>query len=194
MEASLESKALCASLDRFDLPRAIAHVGTDTFIAWNQAFLERTGFSSETIRIAGINKRLTLAEPIQKEIEALGDLPDNMEIASCVLTCPSKEGFVTGGAVKNAEGYLFLMLDVSEPVAGVFAHGQTLGREQERARIRQLIHDALSPQLLVALFAITGAKAKAEEKGHEEAKDLARAMTALEEGIDNIVRALEKPG
>ena len=86
------------------------------------------------------------------------------------------------------------MLDVSEPVAEVFAHGQTLGREQERARIRQLIHDALSPQLLVALFAITGAKAKAEEKGHEEAKDLARAMTALEEGIDNIVRALEKPG
>jgi hypothetical protein len=42
-----------------------------------------------------------LAEPIQKEIEALGDLPDNMEIASCVLTCPSKEGFVSGGGVKK---------------------------------------------------------------------------------------------
>src|SRR5215831_16775617 len=112
MEASLESKALCASLDRFRLPRAVAHVGTDTFIAWNQAFLERTGFSPETIRIAGINKRLSLAEPVQKEIGTLDDLPDNMEIAACVLTCPSKEGFVTGHAVKNVEGYLFLMLDV----------------------------------------------------------------------------------
>ena len=193
MEASLESRALCASLDRFGLPRAVAHVGTDTFIAWNQAFLERTGFSSETIRIAGINKRLTLAEPVQKEIEALGDLPDNMEIASCVLSCPSQEGFVTGGAVKNTGGYLFLMLDAREPVAEVFAHGQTVGREQERERVRRLLHDALSPQLLVALFAITGAKAKAEEKGHEEAKELARAMRALEQGIDNIVRALEKP-
>jgi hypothetical protein len=50
------------------------------------------------------------------------------------------------------------------------------------------------PQLLVALFAIAGAQAKAEEEGHEEAKELARAMRALEEGIDNIVRALEKPG
>jgi hypothetical protein len=46
---------------------------------------------------------------------------------------------------------------------------------------------------LVALFAIAGAQAKAEEEGHEEAKELARAMRALEQGIDNIVRALEKP-
>jgi hypothetical protein len=157
-------------------------------------FWKGQAFHQSTIRIAGINKRLTLAEPIQKEIEALDDLPDNMEIASCVLTCPSKEGFVTGGAVKNTGGYLFLMLDASEPVAGVFAHGQTIGREQERERIRRLLHNALSPQLLVALFAIAGAKAKAEEKGHEEAEELARAMRALEQGIDNVVRALEKPG
>ena len=46
---------------------------------------------------------------------------------------------------------------------------------------------------MVALFAIVGAEAKAEEEGHEEAKELARAMKALEEGIDNIIRALEKP-
>ena len=46
---------------------------------------------------------------------------------------------------------------------------------------------------MVALFAIVGAEAKAEEEGHEEAKELARVMKALEEGIDNIIRALEKP-
>jgi len=75
-------------------------------------------------------------------------------------------------------------------MVGVMALGTAnIAREQERERIRRLLHDALSPQLLVALFAIAGAKAKAEEKGHEEAKELARAMTALEEGIDNIVRA-----
>ena len=85
------------------------------------------------------------------------------------------------------------MLDVSNPVVDVFVHGQTLGRKQERDRIRRLLHDALSRQLLVALFAIVGAEAKAEEEGHEEAKELARVMKALEEGIDNIIRALEKP-
>ena len=193
MKASLDSTALCSALDRFGLPRAVAHAEADTFIAWNRAFLDRTGFSEEAIRIAGINKRLMLAEPITKEIEALEGLPDDVEIASCVLSCPSKEGFVTGHAVKNAEGYLLLMLDVSNPVVDVFAHGQAVGRKQERDRIRQLLHDALSPQLLVALFAIAGAEAKAEEEGHEEAKELARAMKALEEGIDNIIRALEKP-
>ena len=194
MKASLDSIALCSALDRFGLPRAVAHAGADTFIAWNQAFLDRTGFSAEAIRIAGINKRLTLAETVQGELGALEGLPDNVEISSCVLSCPSKEGFATGHAVKNAEGYLLLMLDVCDPVADVFAHGQTIGRKQERDRIRRLLHDALSPQLLVALFAIAGAEAKAEEEGHEEAKELARAMKALEEAIDNIVRALEKPG
>jgi hypothetical protein len=118
----------------------------------------------------------------------------NVEIASCILSCPSKEGFVTGHAVKNAEGYLLMTSDVGDPVADVFAHGQTVGRKQERDRIRQLLHEALSPQLLVALFAVAGAEAKAEEEGHEEAKELARAMKALEHGIENIVRALEKPG
>ncbi|MGA8654793.1 MAG: hypothetical protein WB586_01475 [Chthoniobacterales bacterium] len=193
METSPDSKALCSALDRFGLPRAIAHAGADAFIAWNHTFLERTGFSAEAIRTVGINKRLTLAQPVQEKIGVLEGLPDNVEIAPCVLSCPSKKGFVTGHAVKNAEGYLFLMLDVSDPTADVFAHGQTLGRKQEQDRIRRLLHDALSPQLLVALFAIAGAEAKAEEEGHAEAKDLARAMRALEEGIDNIVRALEKP-
>jgi len=79
-------------------------------------------------------------------------------------------------------------------MVGVMALGTAnIAREQERERIRRLLHDALSPQLLVALFAIAGAQAKAEEEGHEEAKELARAMRALEQGIDNIVRALEKP-
>ena len=102
MKASLDSTALCSALDRFGLPRAVAHAEADTFIAWNRAFLDRTGFSEEAIRIAGINKRLMLAEPITREIEALEGLPDDVEIASCVLSCPSKEGFVTGHAVKNA--------------------------------------------------------------------------------------------
>ena len=194
MKPFRDTKTFCAALDQFGLPGAVAHLGTDSFVAWNQAFLNKTGFSTDAIRTAGINKRLTLAQPLQREIGAPEAVPETVDIATCLLSCPSKDGFVAGHAAKNLDGYMLLMLYVPDPVANVFVQGQSVGRTQERERIRRLLHDALSPQLLVALFAVAGAEARAEEEGHAEAKELARAMKALEEGIENIVKALEKPG
>jgi hypothetical protein len=153
----------------------------------DQGPLERTG---RTIK----HGAQAAGRTIKRETGAPEAASDTVDIAPCLLSCPSKEGFVAGHAAKNLDGYMFLMLDVPDPVAKVFVQGQMVGRTQERERIRRLLRDALSPQLLVALFAVAGAEAKAEEEGHEEAKQLARAMKALEEAIENIVKALEKPG
>jgi hypothetical protein len=45
-----DARNLCAALNRFGLPRAVANVEKDCLLACNTSFQERTGFTLEELR------------------------------------------------------------------------------------------------------------------------------------------------
>jgi hypothetical protein len=44
-------KRLCARLQEFTLPSAVVDYENGRFVAWNKGFLDRTGYSTDEIRV-----------------------------------------------------------------------------------------------------------------------------------------------
>src|SRR6516164_2740406 len=63
-----------------------------------------------------------------------------------------------GHTVKRNDGYLLMMLDLTptDVLLKYFWQGQVVGKEEEKQRLAQVIHDSFSPHLLAALFLIHG--------------------------------------
>jgi len=87
------------------------------------------------------------------------------------------------------------MLDL--PVGDVafewFIHGYLIGREEERDRTRQFLHDILSSKLLVASFVAHEIYQSLAAKRAEEAEEQARVTKLLWELIDDISRSFKEP-
>ena len=66
-------------------------------------------------------------------------------------------------------------------------HGHLIGREQERDRIRQLLHELLSSKILAASFVTHEIYQNLSATGSEEAKELAKVTKLLHEVINGIV-------
>jgi hypothetical protein len=67
MEFSKEAMLICGGLNEFQLPRAIAHLGTDHFIAWNECFRSLAGYTNEALQLARFKELVVLGEPIGEE-------------------------------------------------------------------------------------------------------------------------------
>jgi hypothetical protein len=81
-----------------------------------------------------------------------------------------------------------LGLPVGDLALEGFIHGHLIGRELERDRTRQLLHDVLSSKILIASFIAHEIYQSLSAAGSEEAKELAKVTKLLQEVIDGVVR------
>ena len=190
-EVSKEAQAICDVLNEFRLPRAIVHLGRDRFIAWNESFQERTGYSAEQLRFAHLQDLLAFSEPDPQLTESTLLPTPGVQLVRCTTRCSGQEHFATGYAAKRDDDFVLVMLDVVNPSTGAIEDARLFGQEEERNRILKLFHDKVSPKLLAAVFEVVNAKEKLEAKGLEESKVVARAADKLSETIDAVASVLD---
>jgi PAS domain-containing protein len=185
------AQAICDVLNEFRLPRAILHLKRETFIAWNESFQERTGYSAEHLHFAQHKDLVVFSEPDADLPEIAQEPTPGVQLIRCTTRCSGQEHFATGYAAKREDGFVLLMLDVIDPTTGAIQDARLFGREEERNRILKLFHDRVSPKLLAAVFEVVNAKEKLEAKGLEESKAVAKAAEKLTETIDAVASVLD---
>jgi hypothetical protein len=185
------AQAICDVLNEFRLPRAILHLKRETFIAWNESFQERTGYSAEHLHFAHHKDLVVFSEPDPDLPESAQEPATGVQLIRCTTRCSGQEHFATGYAAKREDGFVLLMLDVIDPTTGAIQDARLFGREEERNRILKLFHDRVSPKLLAAVFEVVNAKEKLEAKGLEESKAVAKAADKLTETIDAVASVLD---
>lgn len=186
-----DAQAICDVLNEFRLPRAILHLNRETFIAWNESFRERTGYSAKHLHFAH-HKDLIVFSEADPDLPASTQEPTpGVQLIRCTTRCSGQEHFATGYAAKREDGFVLLMLDAIDPTTGAVQDARLFGREEERNRILKLFHDQVSPKLLAAVFEVVNAKEKLEAKGLEESKALAKAAQKLTETIDAVASVLD---
>jgi signal transduction histidine kinase len=183
-------QSFCPPLEIFGLPRAIANLGSDRFIAWNKEFVERLGFTADQMGTISLKERLTFGPLVQHVSLDEDDFPIKVELTSCSILGALETEIVHGRVAKRQDDFAYLMLDPLDPGSDSFARGQILGQDQERKRILRVLHDALSPHLLVAMFTVRGVQEKIETKDGEAAAQLRLAMDALEKAFARIADAI----
>jgi PAS domain-containing protein len=191
MELSQEAKAICDALDEFRLPRAIVHVEQDRFIAWNESFQERTGYSADALQVAHLKDLIVIGEPDAQFAESEQRSLPGVQFARCTTRCSGQEHFATGYCAKREDGFMLLMVDVINPTTGAIEDARIFGQQEERNRIIQLFHDRVSSKLLVAAFEVQRAKVELDAKGLEERRAVSKAAEKLNETIDEVVSILD---
>ncbi len=186
-----DAKAICDVLNEFRLPRAILHLNRETFIAWNESFLERTGYSADHLHFAHHKDLIVFSEADPDLPESTQEPTPGVQLVRCTTRCSGQEHFATGYAAKREDGFVLLMLDVIDPTTGAIQDARLFGCEEERNRILKLFHDRVSPKLLAAVFEVVNAKEKLEAKGLEESKAVAKAAEKLTETIDAVASVLD---
>ena len=196
MEFSKEARLICGALSEFQLPRAIAHIGKDRLIAWNESFRSIVGYSDAALQSASFKELAIFGDSQPVEDENRSDLAADIEVVPVRLRTFDTESFVTGHAAKRDDGFVLLMLDVLDKSTGVLEDARGFGREEERSRILKIFHDKVSPKLLAAIFEVARAKEELEAKGlQQESESISKASTALVETIETLANFLdlEKP-
>lgn len=191
MDVPGDLRQLCSTLDEFGLPRAVGHISEKRLLLWNKTFAQQAKLTEAELRDAEIS---VSGEASANEKHAL--IPFALKISQ------STQAFL-GHAVKRDDGYLLMMLDLTpaDVLLKYFWQGRVLGKEEEKQRLAQVIHDSFSPHLLAAFFLIHGIREHLEQRHPGEAKQLAKVAELLNEsiqtlaaGVSNSDPALESGG
>jgi hypothetical protein len=63
MEFARVARLICGASNEYQRPKAIAHVEKDRFLAWNECFKAKTGYSEEELCSASLKEFIDLGEP-----------------------------------------------------------------------------------------------------------------------------------
>jgi signal transduction histidine kinase len=85
-----------------------------------------------------------------------------------------------------------MLRDIEPATSTKFEQGRLVGQEQERVRIVQCFHDAVSSGMLAALFKIQVAKEILDSASLPEAGPVAQASEMLSEAIEKMDEVLEE--
>src|SRR5258708_5308023 len=184
-------RAICLALEHFSLPAALCSIEDNKLVVWNQLFQKGTGLSEDELTQASVSSLILLDQTYGGSILENGPSPHFVRFVPCVLKNSLLNEWVPGRALKRSDGMLLALL-LGLPVGDVafegFVHGHLIGREQERDRTRQLLHDVLSSKILIASFIAHEIYQSLSAAGSEEAKELAKVTKLLQEVIDGVVR------
>ena len=177
---------LCAVLNKFALPRAIADFERRLFVAWNPKFLEQTGFSDDEMKSSKPEELLALGawSPLSEE----NGRP--VEYAPCAARRPFGADPAPGFVVRSHGKIGYVMLDVFESSSAQFEQGRSVGRQEERNRIVRTFHEEVSSSLISALFLIDTAKTELEEGQLPQTEAVSKASDALAEATEKIETVL----
>jgi hypothetical protein len=155
-----------------------------SFLAWNQRFLEQTGFSEDEIKTSKPEELLTFGEswiPLSGETEG-----QRIEYATCTARRPVSADSASGFAVRSQGKIGYLMIDGFASLSAQFEEGRDEGREEENTRIRKRFHEEVSSPMVAALFLVETAKIELEAAGSPQAEVVAKASDILAETTEKI--------
>jgi hypothetical protein len=175
---------LCAVLNEFALPRAIVDFERHSFVAWNQRFLEHTGFSEGEMKTSNAEELLTFGV----SWFPLSDKEEGLTVE--YIACAARRPFGTGSAVKPHGKIGYVMLDVFESSSAQFEQGRNVGREEERNRVIRAFHEEVSSSMIAAIFLIQTAKSELEEAGLPQAEAVSKAAEILAESTEEIAHVI----
>ena len=188
MRKTTELQELCAGLEQFGLPSAIADLNEQCFIAWNAIFLEQTGFSEAEITTLTVGKTIVTSEP---DIISPGGVEKfALGLFPCVVRRAMNRSVLPGYVQRSREGLAHILLEPRQTLSGRdFQHGELFGQENERIRMRQVFHQDVSSPILAAIFAIAAAKDAAKNASVSES--LQKASDLLTGTLEAMGAALE---
>jgi PAS domain-containing protein len=172
-------------LEEFILPKAVADLDEQQFLAWNRAFLERTGYSEEELRALPPAQVFSQSEQSFFPEEAGGDPCANF-YAIAVRTTKNETAW-PGHLIKSINNLGYLTLEEPKPgLTAKFEQGRLVGQEQERARITQIFHEELTPSLLAVVFKLELLELNLGAVGSPLVRQAIQAAHSLAETVDRI--------
>src|SRR5580700_10162652 len=133
---------LCVHLNEFSFSRAIVDFDRKRFVAWNNRFLTRTGYSEEEIKSIQPDK-IVIESDSRFSSRSEGDNPSAEFVPVAVRTATANAA-EPGHLVRSRHNLGYLMLNEGSNVSGEFEQGRLVGKEQERMRIVRMFHEEIS--------------------------------------------------
>jgi hypothetical protein len=183
----MELQQLSVWLNRSLLPRAIADFERQCFVAWNQTFLEWTGYSEGRIKVVRPEHIIVFGDE-RFPFSSNSDHPA-AEFIKCAVRTTLQPAAIPGHVLKapGILGYVMLHGTASPE----FNEGRLVGQEEERSRLIQMFHDEVSPAMLAAIFAVESIKSALQAQNLPQAETAARASELLTEAIEKLSDVLE---
>jgi hypothetical protein len=182
----------CAVLNEFALPRAIVDFDRHCFVAWNEKFLARTGYSEEEMKSAKPEELLTFSEswfPLSDEKER----GQAVEYISSAARRPFGADPAPGYVVRSQGRIGYVMLEIADSPSAQFERGRIAGREEERNRIRTAFHEEVSSSIIAALFLMEMVKRELKKAGSPQAEAVSKASDILTEATEKIADVIGEP-
>jgi signal transduction histidine kinase len=185
-------KRLFARLGEFALPGAVVDYDHQCFVAWNEAFLDRTGFSAEEIRVLEPRTIILLGSDTEGSAPKETDDANHKRFAVAIRV--RNKTSPIPGYLATAKGRLsYLTLPKIAATGSIeFEQGRLVGQEEERARIAQAFHDEVSSEVLAAIFKIELAKEKLDSSESPQAEAISELSELVSDTIEKIADILEK--
>jgi hypothetical protein len=175
---------LCVHLNEFALSRAIVDFDRQCFVAWNDQFLSRTGYSEAEIKAIPADKIIVESDTHFSNPDE-GDNPSAKFIPIAVRTAKAA-AVEAGHLVRSNHNLGYVMLDGGSKGSASFEEGRLVGQEQERMRIVRMFEQEISSGMLGAIFKLYTVKEKLKSIDSPEAAQVSEASDLLTEAIEKM--------
>lgn len=186
-----ESNLICRGLDEFCLPAVLMHVGNDRLLTWNRNFLEAVGCEAEELRALPASELVAFGPSSPKEVTECEESRSPVHLDPCAVRSVTTGRMLPGRSFRREDGYVFVMLDPAgtDFSAGTVAGAVLAGRQQERDRMRDALHNTVAQQLVALQFGVEALKTAIQGGRTSTAAEVDRLIELLGEMGDSI-RAL----
>ncbi len=192
MDEENDSKVICSVLDQFCVPAALVDQTENCFLAYNQSFQDAVDPEGRLLKTKLPNDLITLLKPgTPKDItEAVH--PSRSQACRVGTTDPTQVR--TGQCFLREDNKSLLILDTPDEEDGQKerATGKLIGRLMEKARVRRLFHDAISPEILGAAFVAEALTCRLDSTGNARAIEVKALSRQLSELIANLHSAINE--
>jgi signal transduction histidine kinase len=195
MSLTQESQLICRGLDEFCLPAALISVRSDRAIQWNASFLIAIGCTPAEMRILPISELVQLDPGPDSRSWQCDHVPVPIHLEPCLVRNSQTRAISTGRSFRRDDEFAFVMLDPASTDAEEdnFQTGQAVGQQQERERLRALLHRGVSQHLVAMSFGLARCQNLLAEGTPIGAEDLERVSHLVDEATAAL-REVMNPG
>jgi signal transduction histidine kinase len=183
MSLTQESQLICRGLDEFCLPAALISVRSDRAVQWNASFLTVIGCTPAELKILPISELVQLDPGSDSNSWRCQHVPVPIHLEPCLVRNAQTREVSPGRSFRRDDDYAFVMLDpvLAGAEKETFQAGKAVGQEEERERVRALLHRGVSQHLVAMSFSLARCQNLLAEGTPIAAEDLEQISRLVEE-------------
>jgi len=195
MSLTQESQLICRGLDEFCLPAALISVRSDRAVQWNASFLIAIGCTPAEMRVLPISELVQLDPGSDSPSWRCEHAPVPIHLEPCLVRNSQTRAISPGRSFRRDDDFAFVMLDPVSTDAGTgsFQTGRVIGEQQERERLRAVLHRGVSQHLVAMSFGLARCQNLLAEGTPITGEDLERVSRLVEEATASL-REVMHPG